>query len=104
MNMNANFAQGEINQGINPSIIISSPNVVCECGNKVFIEAVILKKVSLAVQLSTPSLTFFKMPCLFCVSAFFYLQYAKKYLCCFKKSFARCIFLKRVLCLLCFYN
>ena len=34
MNMNANFAQGEINQGINPSIIISSPNVVCECGNK----------------------------------------------------------------------
>ena len=46
MNINANVAQGDTSQGINPSIIISSPNVVCECGNKVFIEGVILKKVS----------------------------------------------------------
>lgn len=46
--MNAKFEQENINQGINPnpSIIISSPNVVCECGNKTFIETVILKKVS----------------------------------------------------------
>ena len=44
--MNTNFSQGDISQGINASMIISSPNVVCECGNKVFIEAVILKKVS----------------------------------------------------------
>lgn len=44
--MNTNFAQEDTNRGINPSMIISSPNVVCECGNKVFTEAVILKKVS----------------------------------------------------------
>ena len=44
--MNLNFEQEDINQGINPNIIITSPNVVCECGNKVFIEGVILKKVS----------------------------------------------------------
>ena len=55
--MNANFEQGDINQGINPSIIISSPNVVCECGNKTFIEAVILKKVSaLVTGLATETL------------------------------------------------
>ena len=37
--MNANFEQENINQGINPSIIISSPNVVCECGNKTVVSA-----------------------------------------------------------------
>ena len=61
MNMNANFAQGEINQGINPSIIISSPNVVCECGNKVFIEAVILKKVSPLVT-GSPTESLYPIP------------------------------------------
>ena len=55
--MNTNFAQGDISQGINASMIISSPNVVCECGNKVFIEAVILKKVSpLVTGLATETL------------------------------------------------
>lgn len=34
------------NAGINPALIIKSPNVVCKCGSKVFIESVILKKVS----------------------------------------------------------
>ena len=55
--MNANYEQGDINHRINPSIIISSPNVICECGNKVFIEAVILKRVSpLVTGLSTETL------------------------------------------------
>ena len=59
--MNANFAQGDINQGINPSIIISSPNVICECGNKVFIEAVILKKVSPLVT-GSPTESLYPIP------------------------------------------
>ena len=55
--MNTDFSQGDINQGINPNLIISSPNVICECGNKVFIEAVILKKVSpLVTGLATETL------------------------------------------------
>lgn len=59
--MNANYAQGNINQCINPSVIISSPNVVCECGNKVFIEAVILKKVSPLVT-GSPTESLYPIP------------------------------------------
>lgn len=59
--MNTNFTQGNAHQGINPSIIISSPNVVCECGNKVFIEAVILKKVSPLVT-GSPTESLYPIP------------------------------------------
>ena len=55
--MNTDFLFFFINQGINHNLIISSPIVICECGNKVFIEAVILKKVSpLVTGLATETL------------------------------------------------
>ena len=59
--MNLNFEQEDINQGINPNIIITSPNVVCECGNKVFIQGVILKKVSPLVT-GSPTESLYPIP------------------------------------------
>ena len=39
-----------MNMGMNPASLLDSPNVVCECGSKLFYEAIVLKKVSALIS------------------------------------------------------
>ena len=36
--------------GMSPAALLDSPNVVCECGSKLFHEAIVLKKVSALIS------------------------------------------------------
>ena len=45
--------------------IMESPNMVCECGNKVFIEGYVVKKVS-KILTGTPNDTFYPIPLYVC--------------------------------------
>lgn len=40
----------QMRAGMSPQMLLDSPNVVCECGSKLFHEAIVLKKVSALIS------------------------------------------------------
>lgn len=50
---------------LSPNDVLNSENIVCECGNKIFNESVILKKVSKFIT-GTPNDTIYPIPVYCC--------------------------------------
>lgn len=57
----------EIDPNISGTVVVDSPNVVCECGCKTFLEAVVLKKISPVIS-RTGREEMFPIPVFICSS------------------------------------